>query len=249
MLKLLWGSHTGMKRSTNQDSVGGRADVLAYGFVCDGMGGHSGGETAAEIAKATLNRAFDSRMGKAMEERAIRNLMESAVKTANAEILSCATDNPALQGMGATLVLAVVQGDMAMLCHLGDSRIYLIRGQELTQLTKDHSLVQELLDKGKITPAQAETHPERHYITRALGVADSISPQWGDTQFLSGDILLLCSDGLHNMVPQEELCGLCHMAVQSGDASCLIDKANEYGGADNVTALLICNDAKNHSII
>ncbi len=242
MLKLLCGSHTGMVRSANQDNYGGSAEGLAYGFVCDGMGGHNGGETAAELAKTAIERTFGRRPDRKLDARGLKNLIESAVMTANAEIYSRAADDPTLSGMGCTLVLAVVQDNLATLCHVGDSRIYLIRGQELHPLTRDHSLVQEMVDKGKITKDEAEHHPERHYITRALGVAQGVKIEWGESEFLEDDILLLCSDGFHNMVPQQDIPQLCHLAVQNQNAKCLIDSANDQGGEDNITAMLFYSE-------
>ena len=241
MINMLSITDTGLRRSSNQDTYAlssGGSPVWA--FVCDGMGGHAGGNIAAETAREILARSFEGGLRPNMSERAVRLLMETAVENAHAAIYRLAGVQPELRGMGTTVVAAALLGSSLYLCHAGDSRAYLLREGTATPLTRDHSVVQRLIDEGEITPKQALTHPERHFITKALGVhSDPIQPDFGDHILRPGDMLLLCSDGLHGLVPAEELCGLCETAIQQGSAQPLADRANSLGGTDNITAVLL----------
>ena len=145
-----------------------------------------------------------------------------------------------LAGMGTTAVCALVRGGKVFLCHAGDSRAYLYRDGKLAQLTHDHSYVQELVDCGTITVEEAEHHPQKNIITRALGVDYRLEPEFATAQLHSGDILLLCSDGLTNAVPKEQLEQLLRTGKFYDLPDLLIRTANENGGPDNITALLLC---------
>ena len=245
MIKILTAPHTGLRRAANQDVCAGKAldGELAYALVCDGMGGENGGAVASATALEQIVKAVEQALRPGMEARPLSGLMESALLAANAAVCARAKEDPALRGMGTTAVLTVVSRGVAHICHAGDSRAYLIRGGEASPLTRDHTVVQMLLDKGEITPAQALVHPERHYITRAVGVADRLSPEFGQVNLAGDDLLLLCSDGLYNMVDSGEFYELARRAMEQEDAGVFAHRANEMGGMDNITAVLLCSDS------
>jgi len=243
MIEILSATHQGLKRTMNQDTMASslpEQQVPAWALVCDGMGGHNAGNVAAELARDSMAKALQRGLRPGMELRSVQMLLETAVENAGTAVYDRAAGDEALHGMGTTVVAAVVLGDTLCLCHAGDSRAYLIRGQEVQRLTKDHSVVQGLIDRGEITPKQALSHPERHFITKALGVGHRVGPEFGQAQLEDGDRVLLCSDGLYGMVPEEEFPALCAQAQAESSAQCLIDRANELGGADNITAVLLC---------
>lgn len=244
MMKILSATDTGLHRLSNQDVCGGNVleNGLAYALVCDGMGGRNGGAVASATALEQICHMLDQGLRPNMESRSLTGLLESAMAKANLLIYQKAQSNSLLQGMGTTVVMAVIEEGLAYLCHAGDSRAYLIRGQEAILLTRDHTVVQMRLERGEITPAEALVHPERHYITRAVGVADRVQPEFGEIRLEEDDLLLLCSDGLYNMVDPAELPDLCRQAAQEDGTGCLIDRANEMGGMDNITAVVLLDD-------
>lgn len=242
MIKMLSVTDIGLRRTMNQDAFACQAEgqTPVWALVCDGMGGHAAGNVAAEMACASLVKALQNSLRPEMSERALRLMMETAVENAGSAIYQRTLTDPALQGMGTTVVLAVVQGDLLYLCHAGDSRAYLVRQEKAQPITKDHSVVQQLIDRGEITPKQAQTHPERHLITKALGVADQrVAPEFTVCSLQADDMVLLCTDGLHGLVEQQELAPLCRTAVEQGSAQVLADRANQLGGSDNITAVLL----------
>ncbi len=226
----------------NQDNLGippswAQNQLAAKGqlyIVADGMGGASGGQQASQIAVNTTLQTYyqdpDTDIG--------RSLMR-AIQTANAEIYRLGSSNPDLQGMGTTIVAAVVRGNELVVAHVGDSRAYLLRGGALQQLTKDHSWVQEQVDSGLLTPEQAARHEQRNVITRNLGNEPQVHPDVATFALQEGDALLLCSDGLWGPVSDEEIAAV--LQRQSGDlaAQSLIALANEHGGPDNISTVTL----------
>ena len=165
--------------------------------------------------------------------------MKRALINANRFVFQKASREEELAGMGTTAVCALVRGGNAFICHAGDSRAYLVRDGRLTQLTHDHSYVQELVDCGTITAEEAEHHPQKNIITRALGVDYRLDPEFTSLAVQPGDILLLCSDGLTNAVPRPQLEQLLRTGSFYDLPDLLIRAANENGGKDNITALLL----------
>ena len=223
--------------STNQDSFAWRilSDQLAYLIVCDGMGGESGGNVASYLAVNMVKAALDRSLVEGIASKSVRAALQSAVSAANAKILAEAQRDPRLKGMGTTLVAAVIVGSRAHFASVGDSRIYLGSREGLKQLTHDHTVVQMLLENGEITPEEAKDHPKRHYITRAVGVAPQVEMDYDEAELEPGDSLLLCSDGLYNMLSEEELREL----TAQKNLGRLMRQANENGGADNITGVLL----------
>jgi len=222
-------SDTGRQRSANEDSFFVRAPIFV---VADGMGGAQAGE----VASRTAAEAFDVDLPEGPPERVLRE----TILTANREIHDLARADPSRAGMGTTLTAAIVDpaGEEVAIGHVGDSRAYRLRGGRLEQLTRDHSLVEEMRRKGQITDAQAEDHPQRSIITRALGPEPEVEPDVHTVAGSPGDVFLICSDGLTTMVSEERIAKLLDGAGSMEAAvRALVDEANRAGGRDNVTAL------------
>ena len=239
-MKLAGKTDVGSVRPENQDDY--RAGELnsdaAWGLVCDGMGGARGGREASMSACDVIEHSFHEQYAQCLpgdEE----TFLKRALTGANRFVFQKASREEELAGMGTTAVCALVRGGNAFICHAGDSRAYLVRDGRLTQLTHDHSYVQELVDCGTITEEEAEHHPQKNIITRALGVDYRLEPEVTSVQLQAKDLLLLCSDGLTNMVPVEQMEQLLAQGPFYDLPDRLVDAANENGGSDNITALLL----------
>lgn len=222
-------THQGLVRASNQDSLLVDEGVLG---VADGMGGHNGGETASRVAVQVLKNAL---RGKKPEPRALEVGMEAA----NRRIFDMARHDSALSGMGTTATLLWENGNEALICHVGDSRAYLMRDGELKQITQDHSVVAELLRNGVITPEMARTHPYRNVITRAVGVDPMVEADIFTHDLKEGDVWLICSDGLYNMVPDDAIADILRESKEDDTAAEeLMALALEAGGTDNITFVI-----------
>lgn len=232
-------SDKGLSRENNEDFFAYKIldDQNAYMIVCDGMGGRSGGEIASKCAVDSIVSSFSRSLVKNLPSNTVRHLLESVSVTANAKVYDAAKDNPDLSGMGTTLVTAIVSKTNLHVAHAGDSRAYLIRGNNIIQLTVDHSVVQTLIDKGELTAEQAKVHPRKNIITRALGVYDNIDIDLNEASLLKDDIVLLCSDGLSNCVSPESMVEIFKNNDFEVCAKALVDRANKLGGPDNITAV------------
>lgn len=242
MIKIYGGTDKGCVRATNQDDFAFQVinDTIAYAILCDGMGGENGGHIASGKAVEIIGQALSRGLAAHPQDSSIKPIVISAVSAANAVIYDMAASDATLQGMGTTVVLAIVYGDTLCVAHAGDSRAYWIpenKGSSL-KLTKDHSVVQLLLDNGEITHEQALVHPKRNYITRALGVEREVELEYMEHPFTAGRVLL-CSDGLYNYAPPEEHLDLISACASEQDVFLLIDEANKAGGTDNITAVVI----------
>lgn len=246
MLTVTGKTHRGIVRSQNQDivAVGIVSDSLCYALVCDGMGGENAGDVASRLCAQTISAQLETALkAQSFSPEHLPAILKSAVSAANVRIFQEAQIAEQYAGMGTTLVLAVVTGSRAFLCHVGDSRIYLLDQSTLKQLTKDHSMVQMLVDKGELTPEEAESHPQKHFITKAVGIAARIDPDLQEITLSQGQTLLLCSDGLSNYFTNPaETTQLLETARKEHSTHSLIDYALESGGADNITAALIFSE-------
>ncbi|MBQ7860429.1 MAG: Stp1/IreP family PP2C-type Ser/Thr phosphatase [Faecalibacterium sp.] len=230
----------GAVRRENQDDFRAcqQSDSLGWAVVCDGMGGARGGKIASRVGCDSVQQFFAQQLADARPGQEDIFLTD-ALQYANRKIYDLACQNPEIAGMGTTAVCLLVRGPMAHLCHAGDSRAYLSRGGVLRQVTHDHSYVQELVDSGTITPQQAEHHPKKNVITRALGVEATLRPEYTSLPVQKGDILLLCSDGLSNAVPATQIQNILETTPFYEAPARLIEAANFNGGPDNITALLV----------
>jgi PPM family protein phosphatase len=231
----------GLARENNEDSVA-IDEPTRLCILADGMGGYNAGEIASGMAttfiKSELGRWL-SQAGRHANSREVRRAMEICVDNANRSIFNAANSNPQYSGMGTTLVMGVFQDERLMLGHIGDSRCYRLRGNELAQITKDHSLLQEQLDAGLITPEQAATSSNKNLVTRALGVEDAVLLEVNEYKVEPGDIYLMCSDGLSDMVDDDGIARILAngVALELMVAQ-LIDTANANGGRDNISVLV-----------
>ena len=231
MLQIYGATDRGMVREANEDRFAGEVfdRWCGYAVVCDGMGGEIGGGIAAGIAAEEVRRMVESSLRPHMEERSLRLLLETAVAGANRAVYTRSEQNGgALRGMGSTLCAVLISNGTALIANVGDSRCYLLRNGTLTPMTEDHT-------------KEAASHPDRHAITRAIGGEPEVLPDYTVVQLARGDALLLCSDGLYNALPPDELSPLLADILNGGDIHTLIDRANAAGGPDNITAVLIHN--------
>ncbi|SHI39435.1 protein phosphatase [Propionispora hippei DSM 15287] len=228
-------SDIGRMREINEDSYAFHPPYLFA--VADGMGGHAAGEVASGLAIRALLEKVEAGYGKIP----LQNLMEDAISHANELIYQVSLSKPEYLGMGTTLTAVYVEADTVYWSHVGDSRLYLFQKDNMLQITSDHSLVWELFLNGNITRDEMQTHPQRNMLTRAVGTSSDIKIDSGVFQWKPGDHLLLCTDGLTNMLSEQDILQI--LAVNSVAVEGqkvvdnLIDKANEAGGMDNITAI------------
>ena len=232
---------TGIVRDINQDSYasGELPGNAAWAVVCDGMGGVNGGEVASEMAVKFISEQI-TKCGSFQRSNAfMKDLLVTAVKNANSNIYNMSKSNMTLRGMGTTVVAVIVYDGFAHIAHVGDSRAYKINENGIEQLTRDHSLVQELIERGKLTLEEAANHPHKNLITRALGVSSTVAVDYCSSMITDSDTLLICTDGLPNYVDENDI----FAAVQDGGIYDLADKlvnmANDNGGGDNTTVVVI----------
>lgn len=225
----------GKVRSENEDSfLAFFCDGVFYGVVADGMGGHNAGEVASNEAINAFKKSVYENGSLPVTER-----LTTAIRYANTYLFKMTIDNPALSGMGTTITACAVADRTVWFANVGDSRGYHITDR-IKQITKDHSLVQELLDEGDITWEESLCHPQRNVITRAVGTTPAVIPDIFEIPFLPGEVILLCSDGLTNAVDDSKIKRIIQKEETLEKAvSALIAEANEAGGHDNITALII----------
>jgi len=232
-------THIGQKRKSNQDVfLTEHISENALLMVCDGMGGQQGGETASRLAIETACQMIKRDIKDGITENTVRRILECAAAAANSVVYETSSMDIHLKGMGTTMVGAVVTGNTAHFVHVGDSRAYLLRDDFLTQLTCDHTVAQMLISSGQKTAEELIGDPRNSRLVRAVGVEKSVRPDIFSIDVMPGDAILLCSDGLYNYLSHEELCALTAIAVKVKDISPLINRANENGGGDNITAAL-----------
>jgi len=239
----------GRKRKGNEDSLFVNAEQRLF-VVADGMGGHAAGEVASKIAVDSINEFVCLTGGDqeitwpfGLDENISYdgNRLKTSIRYANRKVLDATKEKSEYEGMATTVAAVLVDGDTANLAHVGDSRVYLFRDGSMTQLTSDHSWVNEQIQSGIISADQARRHPLRNVVTRALGGKPDLAVDIQVQTMASGDILLLCSDGLTTMLPDEDIAET--IASAGGDiqdaAKSLVAEANDRGGEDNITVLLL----------
>ncbi|MES2879431.1 MAG: Stp1/IreP family PP2C-type Ser/Thr phosphatase [Pseudomonadota bacterium] len=242
-MKYTFCAHTdpGRSRENNEDSVA-FDEPTRLGVLADGMGGYNAGEIASGMATAFIKSELSrwlSEAGQQANVKEVRRAIEICVDNANRSIFHAAVSNPQYSGMGTTLVVGVFRDSKLILGHIGDSRCYRWRNQTLVQITKDHSLLQEQIDAGFLTPEQAAMSPNKNLVTRALGVEDEVMLELHEYDVELGDIYLMCSDGLSDMMEDAAIARILKngssLEYMAGE---LVSLANENGGRDNITVLL-----------
>lgn len=230
----------GIIRNSNQDAfiAGQLAENITFAIVCDGMGGANAGNIASEIAVKTVSEYLYNSFRDNMTLNDFERTLKNAISSANLLIFNRAVKDEALKGMGTTIVAAIVKDNDAIIAHVGDSRIYLLN-DEIKQLTKDHSIVQTLIENGEISPDEAKHHPRKNVITRALGVEAEVVADFDELTLNTNDTLLLCTDGLTNYVPEANIYEIFKQNDLSLVSETLVSKANENGGGDNITVVTL----------
>ena len=233
----------GRVRPTNQDifQIEAREDnQTALLVVCDGMGGANAGNVASRFAAQSFIESAGDALNGTLDETARQNLLTQALKQANETVFSLAGRQPEFRGMGTTLVAALIQGDCATVINVGDSRAYRFDGEAMHQISEDHSYVEEMRRRGKITEADARTHPQKNLITRAVGVEPCVEGDLFEVRLNEKDMLLLCSDGLTGMAEDSRIAEVLANAPTlelAGDA--LLQLALDGGGRDNITVIVV----------
>jgi serine/threonine protein phosphatase PrpC len=233
-------SDTGRVRTHNEDAVVVAPDIGLV-VLADGMGGYAAGEVASDIAVSVIRDVVEQHfLHQPIVADELWQVLVDAVLEANIAIIAAAADEPSYRGMGATLVTGVFHGSLLVLAHVGDSRAYRLRDGLLTVLTRDHSVLQERIDAGAITPEQARLSNIRNLVTRALGVEALLSVEVHEHAVERGDVYLFCSDGLNDMLTDEEMSHILLSGTGSLQQSSieLISAANEAGGTDNISVVL-----------
>lgn len=226
-MKMYGATDIGLVRETNQDNFYIDKSVK-WAVVADGMGGHNGGETASSLAVGEIKKSMAQGVG-----------LKESISNANTLVYRTSVENPELSGMGTTVVLCEILGGRANIAHVGDSRAYLYRDGKLKQITKDHSIVQQLIDSGTITEEQALYHPQRNLITRAVGTEKNILVDYETLEIFENDYILICSDGLSSYVEEDKIVNIIENNKSGETVEKLIEAANNSGGKDNVTVVLI----------
>lgn len=242
VLEFAWGSDKGLVREGNEDAVSVLPEER-LAIVADGIGGASAGEVASNLAVRAIGDRFRSREGPPVNKEEAREILTEAIKAANWEIWDASTRTHRRQGMGTTVVVGYAGSDWLVYAHVGDSRIYLLRDSCLIRLTKDHSLIQEVVDQG-FFPTVEEAHEHgvnSNILTRGLGTLSLLSVDCGDIELLPGDIFLFCTDGLTGMVSDKLIQEVLSLAEADLGKSVkvLIALAHRGGGVDNITVALM----------
>ena len=243
MIKAYAKSDVGKVREINEDSyyISESLDEVQLYIIADGMGGYNGGEIASSLAIKSAKNYIENNFAQADKDKeSIIQLVASSLEYANMVVYEKSKENKELNGMGTTLDICLIYNNKAYIGHVGDSRIYRIRKDFIRKLTQDHSYVQKLVKDGTITPEQAEKHPQKNILLKVLGCNAFIEPDVMVKGFLKEDVLVMCSDGLSNMVTQDDIYKMASGNIEQATVD-LVDKANENGGYDNITVVIIKN--------
>ena len=243
-MKLYSQSDIGLRRNSNQDycMTGYFPDGSAWAIVCDGMGGANGGSTASRVATETIAETLSGGYRENMERQEIGSLMKLAIEYANKAVYEMSQHIQGLDGMGTTVVCAIAKDNWLHVVHAGDSRAYLCTNDSVRQITTDHSIVQELVQAGTITPEEARIHPNRNLITRALGTEPVLRTDYNTVEFKNGAKVILCTDGLSNYITDKGLLDFIRNNQCDKLTDMLIEKAKELGGSDNITVAIISSE-------
>lgn len=245
-MRVVGASHAGRVRPSNQDAYicGMLTSQTAFAVVCDGMGGANGGNVASALAMRRIADHLVDGFRESATDDAVRRLMESAIEAANSEVFEAAMEDESLRGMGTTAVVVIANERDAYVAHVGDSRAYMVTHDTIEQITRDHSVVQDMVAKGQITEEQARSHPQKHFLTRALGVEDEMLCDFTTVSLPEDGTILICTDGLSNMVEADTLQSLIRTFPLEEIPQKLINTANLAGGSDNITVVALTGQEK-----
>ena len=238
-MKYFGATHKGRVRQNNEDSFFAENNLF---IVADGMGGHRAGEVASRLSIEYFLKAFKDRHDDNNEHsiKSVKKAFQDSISIANKKVYKESISNPDFFGMGTTFTACYIISDTAHIIHVGDSRAYLLRDNDLELITSDHTFVGEMYRRGEITYDDAFDHPQRNYLTNVLGVSDAIKPDYHDLKTNKGDRLLLCTDGLNSMLRDEVIYKILKKYSEPEDSvNNLIKKANKLGGKDNTSVIVI----------
>ncbi|MEE0955714.1 MAG: Stp1/IreP family PP2C-type Ser/Thr phosphatase [Eubacterium sp.] len=236
-MKVFSATDIGQKRQMNQDfvfatdqPVGNLPNLLV---VADGMGGHNAGDFASRYGVSVLTETIrqDANFNPV-------KILRKGVETANREVLMQSRRDPGMAGMGTTMVVCTIVGEYAYIANVGDSRLYLIANDQIKQITQDHSLIAEMVRMGELTPEQGANHPDKNIITRAVGTSEQVKVDFFDLRLEEGNKIVMCSDGLYNMVENSRICEIVRGSSAETAVRLLIDEANQNGGRDNIGVIV-----------
>lgn len=231
----------GKQREMNQDNyyISSETDVVKLFIVADGMGGYKGGEVASKLAiESAKNFIYNNFPDIKKDKESITNLIKNSIEYANMVVYEKSKEIEELSGMGTTLDICIIHSNRLYIGHVGDSRVYRKRKDFFRRLTTDHSYVEQLIQEGNITKEEAYNHPKKNMLTKALGCTAFVEPDVLVKGFLKDDILLMCTDGLTNMLRDNEISAIIQEDPKQASRK-LVDRANELGGYDNITAVII----------
>lgn len=239
-MKIFSKTDKGRVRSDNQDAyfAGRISDNAVFAVVCDGMGGANAGNVASENAVRHISEYIIRSYRDSMDISELEKTVRNAVTSANIELYDMSASEQSLSGMGTTAIIALIKDGQSVIANVGDSRIYLVN-ENIKQLTRDHSVVQSLIESGKITPEDAKYHPRKNVITRAIGAEGSVTADSSVIRLNRGDSLLLCTDGLSNYLDDNEILSVFKNTDISAVPEALVEKANLNGGGDNITVVTL----------
>lgn len=243
MIKAYARTDKGNVRENNEDYfyISNSLDEVQLYLLADGMGGYNGGEIASKLAVQTAKNYIENNFKDIEKDKdSIIQLLGSSMEYANMVVYEKSKETPELQGMGTTLEICLIYNNKAYIGHVGDSRIYRVRKQFIRKLTQDHSYVQKLVKEGTITKEQAEHHPQKNMLMKALGCNAFVEPDVMVKGFLKDDIMIMCSDGLSNLVDQETIYEMSSKNIEQGTKD-LVQLAKDRGGYDNITVVIIKN--------
>lgn len=239
-MKIVARTDSGLVRDNNQDSYSAfELDNAVVAIVCDGMGGAAEGALASNQAVMAIKEYITERYYPGMSDISIKSLLVSALESANRFVFNLSRTDDNYYGMGTTAVTALISDSFVYIAHAGDSRAYKKSEGTLFQLTKDHSIIQHMIESGEISAEQASAHPDKHIITRALGVDVDLKVDFCQEPFNENDLLILCSDGLTNYVKTEDIISLTDDGCYYDYADRLVNLANKNGGGDNITVVAV----------
>lgn len=234
-------SDIGRERKTNEDFyyVSKQEDKIRLFILADGMGGYNAGEVASRMAVESARDYIHKHFAKNKDSKEkLETLLKDAIEYANSVVYKKAQSKENLRGMGTTLDVCLIYNSRIYIGHVGDSRVYRIRKEFMRRLTKDHSYVQTLVDDGTITKEEAYSHPKKNMLTKALGCVETVEPDVYTKTFIKDDIILMCSDGLTNMIREEEISKIIKQDKEKAIEN-LVKQANDNGGLDNITVVII----------
>jgi protein phosphatase len=240
-MEIFTGTDIGLQRIENQDRVRFTElnEISAFSVLCDGMGGENAGSEASESASEVIYDRVTKVYRRDYSDDAVKNLLFGAIATANSVILDSACSDPEKKGMGTTCVAVILRGTKLHVVSAGDSRVYVITPERIYQITKDHSVVMQKYEKGEITKDELRTHPQRNFITKALGIPYDVDPDYFEVELSPDDRIMLCSDGLSTYVDEAGIFEMFGKYKGQDLVDNLIKQALDSGGKDNITVAVI----------